>query len=197
MSNSTTIKRGLICAIVVVVVGVCLVVALAIRHLNSAPKLSSEEYGKLLASEVQKAKERFDALKAVESSAPFVSEFLGIFPNSKVGFSYFTDTGEPGFDVQVGLHGRYEPGMQLPVQFDSENRVIGYGEPKFWVLEVSHVTKGPSGIPGAAFNPAGERSFGAREWRMIAESGGDFSAIGYVMQTNQPVDGFQEYRSHP
>jgi len=110
-----------------------------------------------------------------------------------VNYRYFTSADEPGFDVGVDLYERYKLTMQLPVRFDSERRkVIGYGEPKFYLVEAVS-QKGRE----TSHNPAGERRFGSAEWRMLVAHGGDFSAIGYLMRTNQPIAGFKDRKSQP
>jgi len=144
-----------------------------------------------LIQESEKGNERFRALDGVRSSAPYVSEFIHLFPETEVNYRYFTGTDEPGFDLGVDLYGRYELGMQLPVLFDSSRRsVIGFGEPKFYLSEAAS-QKGRE----TSYNPAGDRKFGPAEWRKIVESEGDFRAIGYAMKTNQPVVGFKDRRS--
>src|SRR5262245_23632704 len=114
------------------------------------PKFTAEQMTQslaLLAKEGEKGKIAFAALDAVRNSAPYVSEFLRLYPDAKVDYQYFTGTGEPGFDVDVDLHERYEFSMQLPVHFDSGRRkVVGYGEPQFVIWEAASVTRGPSGI---------------------------------------------------
>jgi len=140
-----------------------------------------------LTQESEKGKERFRALDAARPSAPYVAEFLRLFPEAEVDYRYFTGTGEPGFVLGVDLYGRYELDMYLPVLFDPpRRRVIGYGEPKFYLREVAS-QKGRE----TAYNPTGERKFGSAEWKRIVESAGDFGAIGYVIITNQPVAGFK------
>jgi hypothetical protein len=165
------------------------------------PKFTPEEVAQsltLLVREGEKGKARFAALDAVRDSAPYVSEFVRLFPGAEVNYRYFTSADEPGFDVGVDLHERYEFRMQLPVRFDSERRnVIGYGEPQFSIWEVATVTRGPSGIAQESFNPTGERHFRLAEWRTLVERGGDFSAIGYAMRTNQPVAGFRDRKIQP
>ena len=154
------------------------------------PKFTPEKVEQslgLLARESEKGKLRFAALDAVRESAPFVSEFVRLFPGAEVNYRYFTSTDEPGFDVQVDLYERYELAMQLPVHFDSERRkVIGYGEPKFYLVEAAS-QKGRE----TSYNPSGERRFGSAEWRTLVKNEGDFSAIGYAMRTTQPVPGFR------
>jgi len=165
------------------------------------PQFTPEEVAQsltLLAREGEKGKARFTALDAVRDSAPYVSEFVRLFPGAEVNYRYFTNTEEPGFDVGVDLYERYELRMQLPVHFDSERRtVIGYGDPVFSIWEAASVTRGPSGTAQTALNPAGERDFGSAEWRTIVEHGGDFAAIGYTMLTNQPVTGFAYRKVQP
>src|SRR5436309_1648578 len=105
------------------------------------PKFTPEEVAQslaLLAREGEKGKARFAALDAVREAAPYVSEFVRLFPNAEVNYRYFTSMDEPGFDVGVDLYERYEFRMQLPVRFDPERRkVIGYGEPQFSIWEVA------------------------------------------------------------
>jgi len=160
------------------------------------PKFTPEEVAQslaLLARESEQGKARFAALDAVRDSAPFVSEFVRLFPGAEVNHRYFTTTDEPGFDVEVDLYERYELTMQLPVQFDSERRkVIGYGEPKFYLKEATR-QKGRE----TSYNPSGERRFGSVEWRTLVEHGCDFAAIGYEIRTNQPVAGFRDRKVQP
>ena len=166
-----------------------------------APKFTPEQVAQslaLLAREGQKGKERFAALDAVRASAPYVSEFVRLFPKAEVNYRYFTSTDEPGFEVGVDLYERYEFRMQLPARFDAERRtVIAYGEPVFSIWEVATVTRGPSGIAQETLNPAGERHFGSAEWRTLVEQSGDFGAIGHTLITNQPVPGFRYRKVQP
>lgn len=166
------------------------------RDPATPPTFTPEEVAKsfkLLAQESQKGKERFAALDAVRPTAPYVSDFVRLFPRAEVNYRYFTGTGEPGFNIAVDLHERYELGMQLPVRFDSERRkVIGYGEPQFLITEAASVARRPGGTGQTTMNPDGQRRFGSAEWRTLVEQGGDFAAIGYTMATNQPVAGFKD-----
>lgn len=167
----------------------------------SPPKFTPEQVAQsftVLLQESQKGKERFAALDAARPTAPYVSEFLRLFPSAEVNYRYFTGTEEPGFDVGVDLYERYEFRMQLPVHFDSERRkVVGYGEPQFVIWEAASVTRGPGGIAGTTLNPTGERHFGSAEWATLVERRGDFSAIGYLMRTNQAVPGFKTRKVQP
>ncbi len=165
------------------------------------PKFTPEETAQSLAllfREAEKGKVRFAALDAVRNSAPYVSEFFLLFPGAEVNYRYFAMPDEPGLDVAVDLHERYELTLQLPVHFDPERRkVIGYGEPHFLISEVQSVSTNTSGIAETTYNPDGERHFGSNEWHTLVERHGDFSAIGYALRTNQPVAGFKNRNARP
>jgi hypothetical protein len=193
------------CSILLIVTVLCVVACKQKQEQLPAgavpPKFTADEMSKsltLLAREGQKGKERFAELDRVRGSAPYLSDFLGLFPQSEVNYIYFTSTDGPGFDVAVDLYERYEFEMRLPVQWDSERRaVVGYGEPMYSIREVTNATRGPSGVAENTLNPAGERHFGPTGWRTLASQNGDFRAIGYVLVTNRPVPGFRDRRSHP
>jgi hypothetical protein len=145
----------------------------------------------LLKKESEEGKKRFDALDAARPSAPYLGDFLRLFPKAEVHYRYFTTTDEPGFDVSVDLWERYVFTMQLPALFDPARRmVVGYGDPKFYLWEVAGV-KGRE----TSYNPGGERRFGSAEWRRLVEKNGDFGAIGYAMITTRPVPGFKDRKT--
>lgn len=155
--------------------------------------MTPEQFAELFKKEKSKADAWFAALDAAKPSASRVAEFVRLFPAAEVNYRYFTSTGEPGFDVGVDLHERYELTMQLPVRFDPEGHtVVGYGEPKFYLVEAAS-QKGRTTF----YNPAGGRGFGSADWQRIVESGGDFAAIGYAMTTNRPVAGFRDRKVQP
>jgi len=146
-------------------------------------------YAQLLQEAVAKANDSHAALDAARPSAPYLSDFVRLFP--KAGVRHRSFGGGWGFDVNVDLFDRYEFTMQLPVILDSSgSKVIDYGEPRFTLWEAASVKRNKSGIAETTLNPAGERSFGPAEWQKIVKAGGDFGAIGYTMLTNNPVPGF-------
>jgi hypothetical protein len=148
----------------------------------------------LLREAVKNGNDAFTALDAARSSAPYVSEFLRLFPKAEVRYRSFT--GGLGFDINVDLYERYEFTMQLPAVFDSSrSKVIDYGEPRFTLWEAATVKQNKSGIAETTLNPTGERRFGSVEWRKIVETGGDFGAIGYTLITNKPVQGFSDRKA--
>jgi hypothetical protein len=165
----------------------------SVNHAASATNdMTAGQFATLFNQEKQRADAWFAGLADAQKSAPDVVEFVRLFPAAKVNFRYFTDTGVPGFDVSADLYGRYEFQMQLPVVFDSAGRnVVGYGEPRFYLNEVSGVLRPKVGVPGISYDPLGHRQFGADDWKKIVISGGDFRTIGYLMKSNQPVEGFR------
>ena len=165
-----------------------------IKSRLSPPEFTSEQVAQsfaLLAREGRKGEALFAALDAARASAPYVSEFVRLFPKADVNYRYFAGTGEPGFDIGVDLYERYELRMQLPVRFDPGQRsIVGYGEPKFYLFEAASQKD-----RATSYNPAGERRFGSAEWRRIVEKNGDFGVIGYAMVTNRPVPGFKDRKT--
>jgi hypothetical protein len=136
----------------------------------------------------RQAENWFAGLDAARPSAPYVSDFVRLFPDAQVNYSYFAPKREPGFDLVVVLEGRYELNMKLPVTFDPAGRqVVSYGEPQFYLSEAAEVVG-----RCVSYNPAHGRQFGSSEWKKVVENGGDFGAIGYTVLKSQPVAGLQE-----
>jgi hypothetical protein len=127
----------------------------------ASTNMTPEQFGELFKQETSKADAWFAALDAAKPSAPFVVEFLRLFPGAVVNYRYFTSTHEPGYDVEVDLHERYELTMQLPVLFDPGGRtVVGYGEPKFFLKRpAKRGAKHPMILRGSfiSVQPNGER----------------------------------------
>jgi hypothetical protein len=74
---------------------------------------------------------------------------------------------------------------------------VGFGEPKFYLFEVEKVDSFPDGRASTSYSSSGQRIFGPAEWQKIVDQDGDFSAIGYKMEKNQPVAGFQSSPPDP
>ncbi len=147
-------------------------------------------FAQMMRMAAEKGADSDRALDAARPSAPYVSDVVRLFPDAEVRHRNFDAS--LGFDVVVDLHGRYELTIQLPVVFDPAHRnVIGYGEPKFYLVEAASVIRNKSGIAETTLNPESERHFGSAEWRKVVEAGGNFGAIGYKMLTNRPVQGFK------
>jgi hypothetical protein len=138
----------------------------------------------------------FAALDAARESAPYVSDFVRLFPGTRIKYVYFAAGPEPGYHLEADIFERYELVMQLPVRFDAPGKkVIGYGEPTFYLREVQNVERLSDGRASTSYRPSGEQVFGSTEWRKIVQAGGDFSAVGYTMTKNQPVPGFKDRKT--
>lgn len=147
------------------------------------------DYAQLFGKAVETANASHSALDAARPSAPYVSDFVRLFPKAEV--HHVSLSSGWGFDVNVDLFDRYEFTMQLPVILDpSGSKVIDYGEPQFYLNEATNVVKRTTW-----YDPKGGRTFGSGEWKKIVESGGDFAAIGYTMMTNRPVQCFRNRKT--
>lgn len=144
-----------------------------------------------------KGAKRGKALDAARSSAPYLADFVRLFPDAEVTMMYFSGDDEPGFIASVDLYERYDFRMFLPAHFDpSRRKVIGWGTAEFQINEVSSAMRNFTGIAQVEYDPHGSRTFYASSWKKIVENGGDFGAIGYTMLTNQPVRGFKNRKTY-
>ncbi len=152
-------------------------------------------YARMLMEAPKIADNRDAALDAARISAPYLTNFVRLFPEAEVLYRNFG--GGFGYSVSVDLHGRYEVWIQLPVIFDtpSHDNVIGYGEPSFGISEFERVLLSKSGQLETWFKKESQRGFGSTEWQKIVEANGDFGAIGYRMITNQPIPGAELRRT--
>jgi hypothetical protein len=155
----------------------------------------SANYARTLKEASKFADNRDEALDAARIPAPYLTNFVRLFPEAQVLYRNFG--GGFGYSVSVDLHGRYEVWMQLPVIFDSSSRdnVIGYGEPSFGISEFERVLLNKSGQLETWFKKESQRGFGSVEWQKIVEANGDFGSIGYRMITNQPIPGAELRRT--
>jgi hypothetical protein len=147
---------------------------------------------KALETERGKNEKYFAGLREAQPSAPFVKQFSALFPTAQITYRYFGTSKCPGFDANITLHGRYVLAMQLPVQFDDAGRkVTGYGDPQFYLLEMTKVDK-TDGVVSISYGP--QRVFGSKEWKKLVESNGDFNTIGWTMITDRPFPGAEGYK---
>lgn len=85
---------------------------------------------------------------------------------------------------------RYELTMQVPVKIHSKESGETIGEPKFYLNQISNVSVSPSGQVTASFS--GGLEFGPNEWKQVYESNGDFSKIGFNINS-AGVPNFKKY----
>lgn len=85
---------------------------------------------------------------------------------------------------------RYCLTMQVPVDIQSKSSGTMIGTPKFYLHEVESISISPSGQVGALISR--NLNFGDTEWQQVFDSRGDFSKIGFRVNT-VPVPNFQKY----
>ena len=88
--------------------------------------------------------------------------------------------------------GRYELVMIASVRVDRRSGRVTevIAAPRFQLLEIE-TTDGKR----TTFRQAGQREFGADQWRRVVKAGGDFSVIGIQLNYDCPVPGFERYQS--
>jgi hypothetical protein len=133
------------------------------------------------------------AVASGRASIPRVAEFDRLFPGSIHFISYFTGThGPPMWNSKIGLHGRYVLSMQMPIKFNLlRNRVTSFGEPKFYLQEVSEIQPSDNGVLAVRYQASQE--FSLREWQALVRSGGDLHVIDPALRTESPVPLFDTY----
>jgi hypothetical protein len=96
----------------------------------------------------------------------------------------------PLFNSVAYFGGRYELTIQVPVDIESASSGATIGEPRFYLLEVGQVTVSRSGQIGARFTRT--LTFGRTEWELVCLADGDFSMIGFNVNTTSAPN-FQRY----
>jgi len=80
--------------------------------------------------------------------------------------------------------------VEVNYKEDRVSRVVG--EPHFHLWEVSSISQSPDGTVSATYTP-GKDKFGEAQWKEVVAAKGDFSKIGFQVNTNAPVAGFDAY----
>jgi hypothetical protein len=134
------------------------------------------------------------ALRDATNSIPYAADFARLFPRAGAFFSYYTGIAGPSsFNIQTLLYGRYELHMRVPVTFDAgRGKVETFGQPEFLFKAISSITSADNGNLYIAYDTENSHRFGPSEWKRVVESGGNFTAIGYTVVSNNPVPRFQE-----
>ena len=123
---------------------------------------------------------------------PEARQFDELFPGATHSISYYTGTaGEPTWNAEVGLHGRYVLTMSVPVTLSTfgRSRVIGHRAPAFVLAEVEAVGQLADGRTEIRY--AGHQlRFGPAEWQRVVAARGDWGVLGFAVRTDAPVPGF-------
>jgi len=138
-----------------------------------------------------------DYKKALENglrTIPAVHDFQEIFPKTLNSYTYWTgELGPTTLNSSTALYNRYELTLQVKASLDkTRTKVIGYGEPEFFLLELGDITFRPDGT--TSISPGDlQKRFGPKEWNKLYEAGGDFSVLGIELVKDKPVPNFEEY----
>jgi hypothetical protein len=115
---------------------------------------------------------------------PYLREFQDVFTNCIEFRDYSPNPDDQQlWNWQIGLHGRYLLRMQIPFKVDATwTNVLSFEEPKFYVMEWHDIGR---------FGFYEIRKFGVPEWKRLAASAGDLSAVGITPVMNSPFRGFE------
>lgn len=96
----------------------------------------------------------------------------------------------PVWHSELVLHGRYGLRMFVPVKIHSPTNGVVAGNPVFLLDEITEVqTNFTTGVS----HMGGHWKFGQKEWDQLYRAKGDFSVIGIVLRTNEPVKNVEAY----
>lgn len=134
------------------------------------------------------------------NTVPYVQEFHALFPSANDALG--SESGIVAENIgpihwlsSVVLHGRYILTMELPITLNNNHSaIVKYGEPEFTLLELESVQLGNNGRVIEIVYGEHQTTFGKDQWAEIVESKGDFSAVGFVMLENRPVDNADKIR---
>ena len=122
---------------------------------------------------------------------------MALFPGAPMDhfITHFGFSNEPvTWNTVVFFGGRYELTYQVDVEVNyKENRVSRFvSEPHFYLWEVASISYLPDGRVTASYTP-GNHKFGEKEWNEFVAGKGDFSKIGFQINTNAPLPDFDAY----
>jgi hypothetical protein len=122
----------------------------------------------------------------------YPAEFNRLYPGASNIISYFTGAiGQPAWTSSIGLHDRYVLKMHHIIEFGkARTNIVSSGSPMFYLYEVPSITPRTNG--GFNYQMRDIATFGLNGWRRLVESKGDFSILGITLETNKPVEHFQE-----
>jgi hypothetical protein len=119
------------------------------------------------------------------------SEMASLFEDCRHYIVYSGRNSISTWNSTAFFGGRYTLTMQVPVAIASSHSGHVTGEPEFLLLEVSAVDVSPSGQVGASFGR--QIKFGAKEWKTVVDHKGDFSKIGFPIESRPAIKDFDRY----
>lgn len=123
------------------------------------------------------------------TSDPYISAFDRLFPDSEHFTSYYTGVyGQPRWNSETLLHGRYEFRMSFDIDIDRlGTKVTPIEPPVFSINPRRHVQLREGGSKSISYEPDGGLDFGPAEWELLVAADGDLTAIGMQAITDSPI----------
>ncbi len=129
---------------------------------------------------------------------PYAQQFSELFTNRQEFISYYTGAfGPQTWNSKAGLYGRYVLSMQMRIRMDKTGtNIVNFEPPSFLLREITRIRNSPKD-PGGGGQllldgvPQSTRRFSAAEWEQLVKSRGDLSVLGFQVDTNHPVQGFE------
>lgn len=127
------------------------------------------------------------------SGIAIVKDFDDVFPGAFHWIGYYTGTkGDPRWNSEVGVHGRYVISMKFGIEFDSTRTMpTRTGVPKFFLREVATIDTRPGGGASIGYTQ-NQITFGIDEWNRLRDSGGDLSMLGFEVIEDRPIADFAQ-----
>jgi hypothetical protein len=106
---------------------------------------------------------------------------------------YGFSPGPKKWNTEIFFGGRYTLTLQVDVDIDYKGHTIrsNVAPAKFYLWEVGALIRGARGVEGADI--AGQWIFDEAKWKRLVQAKGDWSAIGIPVNTNSPIEGFDDY----
>jgi hypothetical protein len=132
------------------------------------------------------------AIQSGVHGSSYCGEFNRLFPGAQNLISYYSGAvGPSSWSSAAGLYGRYVLKMVLAIQLDAaRTNIVSTGSPTFYLYEFEKVTFRADGAP--IIEGRQMTTFSADGWRHLVEAKGDFGSLGIMLETNKPVQGFED-----
>jgi hypothetical protein len=130
------------------------------------------------------------------TSIDIAQDFKRLFPQSEEFVSYYQGSmgyghADPTWTSHVGLYGRYIFSVTFDIEFDWTRKFPRrVGDPSFHLMEISSITRLPDGRLQTEYSES--HIISSHDWKILKEANGDFSAIGYQMDRDHKLEGFEE-----
>ena len=133
------------------------------------------------------------AVQSGRRSIQAAREIDALYPGAKHFITYYSGAmGKPSWNSEIGLHGRYILTMQCQIELNpSRQEIIDSSDYKFHLVEVKSV-QGSSEKGYSVSYGNTQLSFGLSEWSRLVDTGGDLTALGVEIDTDTPVELFDE-----